>query len=162
MPAHRAGDPGHGPGPGAALRGLGAAAARQASALLPQDEPVRPGRVTGPSDGDTLDFTGGAHVVHAPGHTHGSIAVHLPEHGVLFTGDAVAAAPGTGEVIPGVFDPDRAGLDAEVACFGHGDHRSMSSSARLAAHATALELLSDSELGIGARRVSRAGADAGA
>jgi glyoxylase-like metal-dependent hydrolase (beta-lactamase superfamily II) len=103
----------------------------QAVKHLPQGEAERPGLVTDLFDGDVLDFGGGARVVHAPGHTHGSIAVHLPRHGVLFTGDAVAALPGTGEVIPGVFNLDRAStlasfarlaaLDTEVACFGHGD-----------------------------------------
>lgn len=92
--------------------------------------PVRPDRVTGLADGDVLDFGGGARVVHVPGHTHGSIAVHLPAHGVLFTGDAVAAAPDTGTVMPGVFNLDRtqviaslhrlAGLAPDIACFGHG------------------------------------------
>jgi glyoxylase-like metal-dependent hydrolase (beta-lactamase superfamily II) len=97
----------------------------------PQGEPPRPKAVTELSDGDVLDFGGGAHVVHAPGHTRGSIAVHLPDHGVLFTGDAVAASPVDGAVVLGVFNLDRAGavasfrrlaaLDAEVVCFGHGD-----------------------------------------
>ncbi|MBW5483819.1 MBL fold metallo-hydrolase [Streptomyces bambusae] len=79
-------------------------------------------------DGDRLDFGGGAYVVHSPGHTDGSIGVHLPEHGVLFTGDCVA---GVGQVMLGVFNVDRAqaiesfrrlaALEPEVACFGHGD-----------------------------------------
>jgi len=65
------------------------------------------------------------------GHTHGSIALHLPSHGVLFTGDVVAASPVDGAVILGVFNLDRsravasfrrlAALETEVACFGHGD-----------------------------------------
>ncbi|MFE9450368.1 MBL fold metallo-hydrolase [Streptomyces sp. NPDC006739] len=103
----------------------------EAAARLPPGEPLRPDRVTEVSGGDLLDFGGGARVVHAPGHTDGSIALHLPAHGVLFTGDAVAAAPDTGTVIPGVFNLDRtrtlatlrrlAALDTEVACFGHGD-----------------------------------------
>ncbi len=83
------------------------------------------------SDGDVLDFGGGARIVHAPGHTEGSVAVRLPSYGVLFTGDAVATAPDADGVILGVFNVDRdravasfrrlAALDAEVACFGHGD-----------------------------------------
>ncbi|MFD5008102.1 MBL fold metallo-hydrolase [Streptomyces mutabilis] len=99
--------------------------------LLPQGGFDRPERVTEVSDGDVLDFGGGARVVHVPGHTDGSIAVHLPRHGVLFTGDAVAASPVDGGVMLGVFNVDRdravdsfrrlAALDAEVACFGHGD-----------------------------------------
>ncbi|MET8451225.1 MBL fold metallo-hydrolase [Streptomyces sp. NPDC005209] len=98
---------------------------------LPPGDPVRPASVGELSDGDVLDFGGGARVVHAPGHTDGSIAIHLPDHGVLFTGDAVAASPVTGSVMPGVLNLDRARtlasfrrlaeLDTEVACFGHGD-----------------------------------------
>ncbi|MBD0743811.1 MBL fold metallo-hydrolase [Streptomyces sp. CBMA152] len=79
-------------------------------------------------DGDVLDFGGGAVVVHSPGHTDGSIGIHLPRHGVLFTGDCVA---GVGQVMLGVFNVDRAQAQASfrrlaalapsVACFGHGD-----------------------------------------
>ncbi|WP_031160542.1 MBL fold metallo-hydrolase [Streptomyces durhamensis] len=104
-----------------------AAAARQ----LPQGTPVPPAAVTGLSDGDVLDFGGGARVIHVPGHTDGSIALFLPGEGVLFTGDTVAASPVDGTVLPGVFNLDRprllasfgrlAALDADVACFGHGD-----------------------------------------
>ncbi len=103
----------------------------RARQLLPEGGPLRPGRVTELSGGEVLDLAGGAHVVHVPGHTHGSIALHLPEHGVLFTGDTVAASPVDGTVMPGVFHLDRgqvlsacarlAELDADVACFGHGD-----------------------------------------
>ncbi|AXE84033.1 Hydroxyacylglutathione hydrolase [Streptomyces sp. Go-475] len=97
---------------------------------------------------------GGAHVVHVPGHTHGSIALHLPEHGVLFTGDTVAASPVDGTVIPGVFNLDRdqvlaacarlANLDADVACFGHGDPVTARASRALrnAAHVRAAQTLS--------------------
>ncbi|MGX1122230.1 glyoxylase-like metal-dependent hydrolase (beta-lactamase superfamily II) [Streptomyces ambofaciens] len=98
---------------------------------LPRGDFARPARVTEVVDGDVLDFGGGARVVHAPGHTDGSIALHLPAHGVLFTGDAVAASPVDGGVLLGVFNLDRdravasfgrlAALDTEVACFGHGD-----------------------------------------
>ncbi|MCC5474354.1 MBL fold metallo-hydrolase [Streptomyces barringtoniae] len=98
---------------------------------LPDGRPVPPAAVTGVSDGDVLDFGGGARVIHVPGHTDGSIALFLPEHGVLFTGDTVAASPLDGSVMPGVFNLDRpqllaslrrlAELEAEVACFGHGD-----------------------------------------
>ncbi|RCV48211.1 MBL fold metallo-hydrolase [Marinitenerispora sediminis] len=80
-------------------------------------------------DGDVLDFAGGAVVVGAPGHTDGSIALHLPGPRVLVTGDAVAGADG--RAILGVFNTDRAraiaslrrlaGLDVDVACFGHGE-----------------------------------------
>lgn len=108
-------------------RPLHAAALRH----LPQGEFARPSKVTELSDGDVLDFGDGARVVHVPGHTPGSIALHLPEHGVLFTGDAVAASPLDGKVMLGVFNVDRAqavnsyatlaALGANLACFGHGD-----------------------------------------
>ncbi|MZF85537.1 MBL fold metallo-hydrolase [Streptomyces sp. SID5643] len=104
---------------------------QQAARLLPEGDFARPPRLTEVSGDDVLDIGGGARVVHVPGHTHGSIALHLPEHGVLFTGDTVAASPVDGTVMPGVFNLDRpqvlaacrllAELDPDVACFGHGD-----------------------------------------
>jgi glyoxylase-like metal-dependent hydrolase (beta-lactamase superfamily II) len=79
--------------------------------------------------GEELDFGGGARVVSIPGHTPGSIAVHLPAHGVLFAGDTVACLPELG-VIPGAFNVDRAAmlesfrlladLDPDTVCVGHG------------------------------------------
>ncbi|MGW3989462.1 MBL fold metallo-hydrolase [Streptomyces sp. NPDC004830] len=99
--------------------------------LLPEGDFARPGQVTEVSGGDVLDLGGGAHVLHVPGHTDGSIALHLPEHGVLFTGDTVAVSRVDGTVMPGVFNRDGAAvltacrrlaeLDTDVACFGHGD-----------------------------------------
>ncbi|MFE9855323.1 MBL fold metallo-hydrolase [Streptomyces sp. NPDC005780] len=80
------------------------------------------------SDGAVLPFGGGARVVHSPGHTPGAIGIHLPRHGVLFTGDCVAEA---GRVMLGVFNIDReqalasfrrlAALEATTVCFGHGE-----------------------------------------
>jgi glyoxylase-like metal-dependent hydrolase (beta-lactamase superfamily II) len=79
-------------------------------------------------DGDVLEFGGGAKILSIPGHTEGSIAIHLPQHGVLFTGDTIA---NVGTVMLGTFNQDRAqtvasfqrlaGLDIETACFGHGE-----------------------------------------
>lgn len=93
---------------------------------LPPAPPCRVDREV--EDGDVLEFGGGAVVVAVPGHTDGSIAVHLPGPGVLFTGDAVA---GVGRTTLGVFNTDRtraveslhrlAALDARTAVFGHGD-----------------------------------------
>lgn len=81
------------------------------------------------ADGDRLDWGAGARVPHVPGHTPGSIAVHLPEQGVLFTGDTIASR--AGRPIPGVFNTDRvqlaaactrlAALDIGTALFGHGE-----------------------------------------
>jgi glyoxylase-like metal-dependent hydrolase (beta-lactamase superfamily II) len=80
------------------------------------------------ADGDVLDFGGGAEVLAIPGHTEGSIAIHLPRHGVLFTGDTIA---NVGSVMLGTFNQDRAqtvasfqrlaARDVETACFGHGE-----------------------------------------
>lgn len=93
---------------------------------LPAAPPVRVDREV--EDGDLLDFAGGAAVVAVPGHTAGSIAIHLPLHRVLFTGDIAANVQ---RVMPGVFHLDRAEahrsfkrlaeLDADTVCFGHGE-----------------------------------------
>lgn len=99
----------------------------QVAAGLPPAPPVRVDREV--RDGDLLDFGGGAQVLSTPGHTDGSLALYLPAHGVLFTGDIVAEH--NGQVMLGVFNLDRAvtadsfrrlaKLDFEVACFGHGE-----------------------------------------
>ncbi|MGW1134950.1 MBL fold metallo-hydrolase [Streptomyces griseoluteus] len=99
---------------------------RAAVPALPPAPPCRVDREV--ADGEVLDFGGGAVVVAVPGHTDGSIAVHLPGPGVLFTGDAVA---NVGRTTLGVFNTDRAraveslhrlaALDAETAVFGHGE-----------------------------------------
>jgi glyoxylase-like metal-dependent hydrolase (beta-lactamase superfamily II) len=88
---------------------------------VPVDQEVR--------EGDVLDFGAGAVVISTPGHTDGSIALHLPAQRVLFTGDVVAEHGGA--VMPGVFNLDGglvaqalgalARLDVDIACFGHGD-----------------------------------------
>lgn len=97
-------------------------------------------------DGDELGFGGGARVVSVPGHTPGSIAIYLPETGVLFTGDAVAGHDG--RIILGVFNtnPGRAAgslrkladLDAQIACFGHGEPVTSNAAAELRAAAARL------------------------
>jgi glyoxylase-like metal-dependent hydrolase (beta-lactamase superfamily II) len=97
------------------------------SAGLPDAAPPVPG-LRDLHDGDVLDFGGGAQILAIPGHTDGSIAIHLPRHRVLFTGDTIA---NVGTVMLGTFNRDRAqtvasfqrlaGLDVETACFGHGE-----------------------------------------
>lgn len=100
---------------------------QRVSAGLPDAAPpVRVDRAL--VDGDVLDFGGGAEILAIPGHTEGSIAVHLPRHGVVFTGDTIA---NVGSLMLGVFNQDRAqtvasfwrlaSLDVETACFGHGE-----------------------------------------
>ena len=81
-------------------------------------------------DGQVLPVMGGLHVLHTPGHTPGSVCLHLPEHGVLFTGDMLLANghrfrrpvyfPGTnlGDYRASV--ERLAGLTFETACVGHG------------------------------------------
>ncbi|HXH26201.1 MAG TPA: MBL fold metallo-hydrolase [Vicinamibacterales bacterium] len=88
---------------------------------------------------EVLDFGGGARVVTTPGHTPGSIAIHLPAANVVIAGDAAARLP-DGQVIVGVFNCDPglarrslgrlAELNPAVVCFGHGEP--------LTEHATAL------------------------
>jgi glyoxylase-like metal-dependent hydrolase (beta-lactamase superfamily II) len=80
-------------------------------------------------DGDTIDFGGGAQIIGTPGHTDGSIAIWLPTHRVLFTGDTIASRPS--RLMLGPFNTDRARaresmvkltqIPAEVVCFGHGE-----------------------------------------
>ncbi|MEU7313024.1 MBL fold metallo-hydrolase [Streptomyces sp. NPDC007083] len=98
---------------------------------IPPAPPCRVDREV--AEGDLLDFGGGATVLSVPGHTEGSIAVLLPEHRTLFTGDTVARL-GRGPA-PGVFNLDRARTVAafrrlcaraadegvETVCFGHGE-----------------------------------------
>jgi glyoxylase-like metal-dependent hydrolase (beta-lactamase superfamily II) len=90
------------------------------------------------ADGDILDFGGGAEILAIPGHTEGSIAVYLPRHRVLFTGDTIA---NVGSVMLGTFNQDRAKtvasfqrlaeLDVDVACFGHGEPIASDASERI-------------------------------
>jgi glyoxylase-like metal-dependent hydrolase (beta-lactamase superfamily II) len=97
-------------------------------AALPPLPPAPPCQVDREvDDGEVLDFGGGAVVVSVPGHTDGSIALHLPGPRVLITGDSVSNVDRTRM---GVFNTDRlravaavkrlAALDAETVVFGHG------------------------------------------
>src|ERR1700761_7513231 len=92
------------------------------------------------ASGDLIDLGGGAAVIGAPGHTDGSIAVHVPSQRLLFTGDNVATSP-SGRVMLGPFNVDReqsivtfralADLDGDTAVFGHGDPVKADASAAL-------------------------------
>ena len=100
---------------------------QRVSAGLPEAAPPVPA-LRELHDGDQLDFGGGAEILAIPGHTDGSIAIHLRRDGVLFTGDTIA---NVGTVMLGTFNQDRAQtvasfkrlaeLDVETACFGHGE-----------------------------------------
>ncbi|MFI7385409.1 MBL fold metallo-hydrolase [Streptomyces sp. NPDC049813] len=134
--AHRLDAPyvrGEAPGPEPVLEEWERPIHAQALARLPPRpvHPELPPSVREVADGDVLDFAGGARVVGVPGHTDGSIGIELGLHGVLFTGDAVAASPVDGQVMLGVFNRRSeqavasfhrlAALDSDLACFGHGD-----------------------------------------
>ncbi|MGZ5378965.1 MAG: MBL fold metallo-hydrolase, partial [Mycobacterium sp.] len=100
---------------------------QRVSAGLPEAAPPVPA-LRELHDGDQLDFGGGAEILAIPGHTDGSIAIHLRRDGVLFTGDTIT---NVGTVMLGTFNQDRAQtvasfkrlaeLDVETACFGHGE-----------------------------------------
>ncbi|MGW0891579.1 MBL fold metallo-hydrolase [Saccharopolyspora sp. NPDC002578] len=118
--------------------------------LLPAEEPMWaqiPHDTTAPPcpvdqqlrHGDTVPMGDGAVVLHGPGHTPGSIALHLPRQRVLFTGDTIANLTGT--PILGPFNVDRAtaaasflalaDLDTDIACLGHGDPLATNAGQRL-------------------------------
>lgn len=106
-------------------------------AEVPPAPPVQIDREV--DDGDVIDFGGGAQVIATPGHTDGSIALYLPEHRVLFTGDAVVEH--LGRVVLPLLNLDSeqaarslqrlADLDVDVAVFGHGEPALFGASSRL-------------------------------
>ncbi|HEY4606504.1 MAG TPA: MBL fold metallo-hydrolase [Acidimicrobiia bacterium] len=53
------------------------------------------------TDGETLDLPGAPRVIHVPGHTPGSVAIHVPEVDAVFVGDAMT----TGHVLTGAQGP---------------------------------------------------------
>jgi glyoxylase-like metal-dependent hydrolase (beta-lactamase superfamily II) len=85
-------------------------------------------------DGETLDLPGGPRVIHLPGHTPGSVALHIPAVDAIFLGDAFTTRSVlTGQLgprlAPFTLDPDQAlaslarldGIDATWVLPGHGD-----------------------------------------
>src|SRR5947209_554342 len=78
-------------------------------------------------DGEVLPLAGGLQVIHVPGHCAGQIALLWAPHRLLFTGDACTNIFGLGPPI-GYEDQAEgersqrklAGLEFEIACFGHG------------------------------------------
>ncbi len=87
-------------------------------------------------DNQVLDVPGFPRAIHVPGHTAGNSALHLPDRGVLFTGDAlVTYDPYTRErgprlLLDGVHEdaaqarvslPRLAELQADVLLPGHGE-----------------------------------------
>jgi glyoxylase-like metal-dependent hydrolase (beta-lactamase superfamily II) len=80
-------------------------------------------------DGDELPVFGGMRVVHAPGHTPGSISLHFPSRGVLVVGDAMQHKLGRLMLPSKLFSQDLseaaasirkiATLDFGTLCFSH-------------------------------------------
>ena len=78
---------------------------------------------------DDGDFLGAARVVHSPGHTPGSISVHVPGRGLLMVGDALEHRRGRLGLPSSHFTTDMAqakrsirklaALDFDVLCFSH-------------------------------------------
>lgn len=96
--------------------------------LMPGAEPVP---VDGTlEDGDPLDVLGGATVVHVPGHTPGSIALHFPAERLLICGDVISHRRDRLGPPPSGFTVDMdqaiaslhllAELEFDVLCPGHG------------------------------------------
>ena len=148
--AHHADAPylrGEAPGPPQDLPGWERPLFDQVSRHLPAAPPAPVWIDRELHDGDELAFGGGAIAVAVPGHTPGSVAFYLPGPRVLFAGDTAARRPG-GQVIPGVLNTDRAqatasfrrlaGLDADIACFGHGEPVSRNAAVQLRAAARQL------------------------
>jgi len=81
-------------------------------------------------DCDRLDVLRGATVVHVPGHTPGSIALHLPAEGVLICGDTIRNDGQRLTPPPAIYTLDMetaiasirrmAALEFDVLCVGHG------------------------------------------
>ncbi len=80
-------------------------------------------------EGDALPLLKGARVIHTPGHTPGSISLHLPDDGVLIAGDAMQRRGDTLTTPSPFFSSDMATakdsirklatLDFEVLCLSH-------------------------------------------
>jgi len=96
--------------------------------VLPSAEPVAVDVTI--QDGDRLDLLDGATILHLPGHTPGSIALHFPLERLLICGDAISHRANrlgpprksfTVDMNQAVSSLRRlAGLEFEVLCPGHG------------------------------------------
>ena len=96
--------------------------------LMPKAKPVTVDSLV--QDGDLLNILNGASVVHVPGHTPGSIALHVPVEGVLLCGDTIDHRRDRLGLPPQAFSVDieqaagsirrMADLDFDVLCPGHG------------------------------------------
>jgi glyoxylase-like metal-dependent hydrolase (beta-lactamase superfamily II) len=81
------------------------------------------------ADGDELPAFGGMRIIHAPGHTAGSISLYFPQRGVLLVGDAMQYKFGRLMLPSRVFTQDMTAasesikklsrLQFETLCFSH-------------------------------------------
>ena len=86
-------------------------------------------------DGETLDLPGTPTAIHTPGHTEGHTMFHVPQLGILFTGDGLVTMDLLGsdsgpQMMPEAFDLDHTqaiasldrieALDASILLPGHG------------------------------------------
>jgi len=101
------------------------------------------------SGGEVLKPLGGLKVIHAPGHTPGSICLLSPQHKLLIVGDTLVKHSQTIHFPHKSASTDRpqavesvkrlAGLDFEIICFGHGRPLMESARAKLQALAARAE-----------------------
>jgi glyoxylase-like metal-dependent hydrolase (beta-lactamase superfamily II) len=63
------------------------------------------------ADGQVLDLPGSPRIIHIPGHTPGSVAIHVPAVDAVFVGDALT----TGHVLTGATGPQPAPFTLEPA-----------------------------------------------
>lgn len=83
----------------------------------------RVGAVTTFADGDRLDVPGHPVAIHTPGHTSGHVSFHLPDRGVLLSGDALVTVD--------VWNPASRGPQMIRAPFNHDHEQAIASLARL-------------------------------
>jgi glyoxylase-like metal-dependent hydrolase (beta-lactamase superfamily II) len=96
----------------------------------------RPAELETFGGGDVLDVPGRPRVIHAPGHSEGSCALHFEAHGVLFAGDVlvtlnVLTGQRGPQIPPAPFSDSSARaleslariepVEAPLALFGHGE-----------------------------------------
>jgi glyoxylase-like metal-dependent hydrolase (beta-lactamase superfamily II) len=109
------------------------------------------------NDGDELPALGGMKIVHAPGHTAGSISIHFPNRGVLLVGDAMQYKFGRLMLPSRLFTQDMieatesirklASLDFETLCFSHFRPILTGADARVREFATTLRSNRDADAG---------------
>ena len=79
------------------------------------------GEVSTYGDGATLDFPGSPRVIHLPGHTPGSAALHVTARDALFIGDAIATVAVTNGSTGPMIAPYTADPVAAIASLGRLD-----------------------------------------